>query len=439
MSRPSRLLGRAATREALASLRKAHRRSEAAYPGDSGARQPVHTYYLGAHQFEAETAPKLGASALAALREHAPQADTLASVLGLDREAAPTIHARVAAKLAHEPVEDLRIDFEDGYANRSDAEEDRHAALTASEAARAAGHGWLPAFFGIRIKPLSRDLAERSLRTLDIFVATLLAEQGRRGLVDRFVVTLPKVVAPEQVAVLARALRSLERRGRLPAGSLALELMVETTQSVLAPDGAVALPALVAAAGGRCRGAHFGTYDFTAACGITAAHQTMAHPACDFARSVMQVALAGTGVRLSDGGTNVLPAGPDTAAVHRAWRLHYDHVRHSLVRAFYQGWDLHPAQLATRYAAVYAFFREGLPAASRRLRQFLETAGEAARVGDVMDDAATGQGLLNFFLRALSCGAVDAAELEPAGLTPAELETRSFARILERRRASVAP
>ena len=92
--------------------------------------------------------------------------------------------------------------------------------------------------------------------------------------------------------------------------------------------------------------------------------------------------------------------------MHRAWRLHADDVRHSLVNGFYQGWDLHPAQLPTRYAAVYAFFLEGLDAASERLRNFVDKAAQATLVGDVFDDAATGQGLLNFFLRGINCGAI---------------------------------
>ena len=41
-------------------------------------------------------------------------------------------------------------------------------------------------------------------------------------------------------------------------------------------------------------------------------------------------------------------------------RMHFDDVRHSLRHAYYQGWDLHPAQLPTRYAAVYSFFLEAM-------------------------------------------------------------------------------
>src|SRR5439155_2827868 len=155
---------------------------------------------------------------------------------------------------------------------------------------------------------------------------------------------------------------------------------------------------------------------------------------CDFARHVMQVALAGTGLWLSDGATNIMPVG-SREAVHRAWRLHAEHGRHSLVTGFYQGWDLHPAQLVSRYAAVYAFFLEGLDAASDRLRNFVRKAAQATLVGEVFDDAATGQGLLNYFLRATNCGAITESEaVEMSGLTVDELRGRSFVKILANRR-----
>ena len=121
-------------------------------------------------------------------------------------------------------------------------------------------------------------------------------------------------------------------------------------------------------------------------------------------------------------------------AVHRAWKLNADHVRHSLRHAYYQGWDLHPAQLPVRYGALYSFFLEGLDAASARLRNFIEKAAQATLVGDVFDDAATGQGLLNYFLRALNCGAIAEAEIAATGLTLEEIQTRSFMKILDGRK-----
>jgi hypothetical protein len=245
-----------------------------------------------------------------------------------------------------------------------------------------------------------------------------------------------------------RLLEILERRHRLPAGTLRIEIMIEVNQALLAPDGRSPLPGFLAACEGRCTAAHFGTYDFTASCNITAAYQSMAHPMCDLAKGLMVLAYAGTGIFLSDGATNVMPVGPnrgDTlspaqiaenrAAVHAAWQLSHRHIRHSLEGGLYQGWDLHPAQLPVRYAACFAFFREGFGPAAERLRNFVEKAAQATLVGEVFDDAATGQGLLNYFLRALNCGAIDLDEIARTGLTRDEVELRSFAKILAARRA----
>lgn len=409
----------------------------------------MHSVYGGAHLFRADTARKLGDLALRSLREGAPSAASFAAALNLDPRFAETIHARVVHKLEVEPVEDFRIDFEDGYGYRAEDEEDAHAIQAAEEVAKGQAASSLPPFIGIRIKPLTAELSARSLRTADLFITTLLARTKNR-LPAGFVVTLPKVVSKEQVKVAARALAAIEKARRLKPRTLKMELMVETTQSVFSPSGRVALPELVEAGGGRVRGAHFGTYDYTAACNITAAYQSMVHPAADFVRHVMQASLAGTGVTLSDSATNVMPVAPhqprggepltaeqqaeNRDAIHRAWRLHYEHVRHSLREGFYQGWDLHPGHLPTRYAAVYAFFREGLEASSSRLRNFMERAAQATLQGQVFDDAATGQGLLNYFLRATNCGAIGLGEIAATGLTVAEIQTRSFAQILEGRR-----
>ena len=354
-------------------------------------RQPVHTVYGGAHLFRRDTARKLGAIALRSL-------EACAEALGMTE----AIRGRVAEKLAHEPVEDYRIDFEDGFGRRSGAEEDAAAERAAAEVAEGMAADTLPPFLGIRIKPLRAASRARNLRTLEIFFRAL------ERVPANFAVTLPKVTGPEQVAELADVIG--ERA--------AIELMIETPEAIFAPDGGCALPRLIAAARGRCRGAHLGAYDYTAALGITAAHQHLMHPACDFARHMMQASLAGTGVWLSDGATNILPLAGREA---QAWKLHFDHVRHALRNGFYQGWDLHPAQLPARYAAVYAFFLEGLEEAGARLRNFAKEA-RATRVGEIFDDAASGLGLINYFVRALDCGAITEQEaVAQSGLTLEEL------------------
>ncbi len=425
----------AARASLLDALDKANARGAAVFPGESPARQPVHTVYGGAHLFAADAAQKLGGVALRALREHAPDPATLAAALDLDVTLAARIYPRLVEKLTREPVEDFRIDFEDGFGTRPDVEEDGFAQSTADAVAAALEAGTLPPAIGIRIKTFSEEMKRRSLRTFDLFLTRLLDRTGG-ALPPNFVVTLPKITSPEQVAAMASACDVFEFRRDMTAGLLRFELMIETTQSVFAADGTVALPRLVAEGRGRIVAAHFGTYDYTAACGITAAHQHMLHPACDFAKNVMQVALAGTGIWLSDGATNIMPVG-SRGSVHAAWRLHAAHIRHSLETGFYQGWDLHPAQLVSRYATVFAFFLEGLDAASGRLKNFVEKAAQATLVGDVFDDAATGQGLLNYFLRATNCGAIDENEaIAMSGLTLDELRGRSFVKILASRRAA---
>jgi hypothetical protein len=308
--------------------------------------------------------------------------------------------------------------------------------------------GTLPPFIGIRIKPFTAELHRRGLRTMDLFLTTLLEATGN-VLPDGFVVTLPKVTIPEQSEAATRALSALEHKLGLADGTIPLELMVETPQAIIDMDGRIALPGLLAAAGPRCRGVHFGTYDYTALTGVTAALQAMDHPACSFARHVMQVSMAQRGYLLSDGATNIMPVGPHRGTdlapelerenrdvVWGAWRIANGHIRQSLERAYYQGWDLHPAQLPIRYATVFGFFLEGLDAATGRLSSFIDKAGQATLLGDVFDDAATGQGLLNSFLRALNSGAITEDEATATGITLEEFRGRSFLRIVESRRGA---
>ena len=453
MSNDSVSLSQSAVSQLLGRLHGPNRLVMERYPLETGRRQPVHTVYGGAHLFKSDSAGKLGAIALRTFEEYGADPFEFSAVTGIDAGAdlARSIHQRVGAKLEREAVEDFRIDFEDGYGNRADDEEDGHARAAALEVARGMADGTLPPFIGIRIKPLSEELARRSLRTLDLFVSTVVRESGGK-LPDNFVITLPKITAREQIEVLCQALAELERELGLAERALAIEFMVETTQSILDADGNASLPHFLDAAAGRCVAAHFGTYDYTASCNITAAHQHMRHPACDFAKHMMQVAYSGRGIWLSDGATTVMPVpvhkvekgGPaltpaqvaeNRKSVHDAWRLHVTDIRHSLVHGYYQGWDLHPGQLVTRYAAVFAFFLEGLPAASLRLKNFVARAAQATLVGDIFDDAATGQGLLNFFLRGINCGAFGEDEALATGLTVEELRGRSFVQILKNRRA----
>src|SRR5947208_7510885 len=189
-------------RDLGARLKAQHDEFARHYPGASGTRQPVHTVYGGSHLFKSDTTRKLGDLALKALAQYAPNATTFAEAIGIDPAVGDTVYARVQEKLKREAVEDFRIDFEDGYGIRGDAEEDGHAAQAAQECARGLKNGTLSPFVGIRIKSLSGELAGRALRTLDIFLTNL---GSKLPLPPGFFVTLPKITAPEQVSALVAA------------------------------------------------------------------------------------------------------------------------------------------------------------------------------------------------------------------------------------------
>lgn len=458
-------------------LRDANNAFQKIYPGDRPDRQAVHTVYGGANLFKHNTALSLGKKGLESLLEYAPDFISFGKIFNIsgmeqligntqsaeEIEAAfmalsddikkqhpaylaYTIYNKVIQKLEREAIEDFRIDFEDGFGNRSNEEEDETAVKAALAVAEGMEKGTLPPFIGIRIKPFTEEMKERGLRTLDIFITTLMQKTAGQ-LPANFVVMLPKVTITEQVSSLVRFFDILESELSLKEGVLKMEMMVETTQSIMNRDGVNPLYDFVEAAEGRCIAMHFGTYDYTASCGITAMYQEMNHPVCDFAHHVTKVALAHTGIWLSDGATNTMPIGShrgenlsveqileNRATVHRAWKKGYDHIRHSLWNGFYQGWDLNPAQLPMRYTAVYAFFLEGFDDAVERLKTFVEKAARATLIGDIFDDAATGQGLLNYFLKALNCGAITEEEALQTGLTLEEIRGRSFKKILENRK-----
>ncbi|QDO87161.1 aldolase [Ornithinimicrobium ciconiae] len=359
------------------------------YPGERAGRQPVHTLYLPADRFQAGSVADLGAQASQVLAEH--EQDFLTVIDG-DED----LLARVRAKIETEPIEDLRIDFEDGYGTRPDEEEDAAAQAGGRALATLLGQD-PPPFTGIRIRSFEPESRARGVRTLLLFLEAL-------GQVpDGFVVTLPKVTAIEQVAGLAHACQRLEAH---LGGRLQFEVQVETPQSVLGADGRVLLAPIVTAAEGRLTGFHYGTYDYSAACGIAAGQQSLDHPAADHAKAVMQVAAAGTGVRLSDGSTNRLPVGDHLVP---GWQEHLRLIRRSLERGFYQGWDLHPAQLPTRYAATYRFFRDGFPAAAQRLHTYVSRQESA-----ILDEPATARALSDFVARGLDCGALEESEVVTA-------------------------
>lgn len=448
------------------------------------SRQPVHVVYGGAHLFKADTISKLGVIALKSLETYAPNfvefadamwikgADRLPKYEDLIRDLefrfaddaerlklenpdawlAAEIYNRVIEKLKTEPIEDFRIDFEDGFGIRRDVEEDAHALAASNQLAKALSEppalagglspqqNHLSPFIGFRVKSFQPETYKRAVRTLDLFLTNLLEKTGGK-LPENFVVTLPKITLTEEVEVLCALLGEFEKRNSLPENSVKIEIMVETPQSVLL------MAELAEAAGNRLTSAHFGAFDYTASFGITATHQHLQHDACRFARQIMQLKLAPLGIRLSDSVTTEMPVpvtrgenlsekqmAENRRAVHSAWRKHFNNVTLSLINGFYQSWDLHPAQLAARYAAVYAFFLESADAQAARLKSFIGKATQAMLTGNQFDDAASAQGLLNFFIRAVGCGAMTEADVtEKTDLSPEELKSASFAKIMTKK------
>jgi hypothetical protein len=404
-------------------------------------RSQIHVVYGGAHLFKADTTKKLGKIALRTIKNYAPNAEEFAAAMGLndDRKLVQTIYKKTVAKIESEPIEDFRIDFEDGYGFRPDSEEDADAVRASTELAHAVQKKLITPFSGFRIKSLAPETRNRAIKTLGLFLENFL-DKTKKRLPANFVVTLPKVSHPDEVQELCRRLGRIERDASLPEGAVGIEIMIETPQAILDDKGRVRLVELAKAANGRCTSAHFGAYDYTSALGISAAHQHVRHEACNFARQMMLLSLTPLNVRLVDSVTITMPVpihrddklteeqkSENRQSVHAGWREHFDNVTVSMKNGFYQSWDLHPNQLVARYAAVYAFFLRSKDADAARLRGFVEKATQANLTGNTFDDAASANGLLNFFRLGLDCGAFSDAEIKKAtSLSPKELREFSF-------------
>lgn len=423
---------------------------------EAPGRAPVHVVYGGADRFSSDTLRKLGRIALDSIRAYAPNFAAFANAFHLhgsehlpsfpkamkeleaalkaapekvrkkDRAAwfAWTVYKKTIEKLRREPVEDFRIDFEDGYGFRSEEEEDGHAVSAATELADAFKKRRITYSSGFRIKSLAPETYGRAIRTLELFLGTLL-DQTDGILPEHFVVTMPKVTDAKQVKDLARRLSKIEKDRKLRKDSIGVELMIETPEAIFDKRGRVAVRGLIKAARGRCTSVHFGAYDYTAALGVSASFQDIRHPACGFARSVIQAACAGSGVRVVDSVTTLMPVpvhrdealteaqrDENRRSVHAGWLKHFQNVTASMADGFYQSWDLHPNQLVARYAALYSFFLSEVEAQAARLKAFLGKATQASLTGNTFDDAASAQGIVNFFRRGLDCGAFEVEEIK---------------------------
>ena len=404
-------------------------------------RTPVHVVYGGAHLYSADTPQKLGKIALRSLQTYAGDVQEFAAAFGLDedKKLLQSIYKKTVDKLQSEPVEDLRIDFEDGYGFRPNEEEDSDARRASGELAKAFAKKSVTSFCGFRIKSLAPETRDRAVRTFNIFFENFLSKTKNK-IPENFVVTLPKVSHRDEVSELCRRIARVEHDAHLAPGSIGMEIMIETPRAFFDEKGRVALGDLIAASNGRCTSAHFGAYDYTSALGISGAHQHLRHPACNFARQMMLLALSPLGIRLVDSVTTRMPVAlhkdakltdeqksENRQSVTTGWREHFTNVSSSMANGFYQSWDLHPNQLVARYAAVYAFFLRSRDLDAARLRGFIEKSTKANLTGHTFDDAASANGLINFFRLGWDCGAFSSAEIKKAtGMSAAELKTKPF-------------
>ena len=379
------------------------------WPGPVTWRQPIHTVYIPAEQFDAGIAKAWGEEGLANWRKHAGSRNNIADYLGVTTALAAEVAPLVETKLQIEPVEDLRIDFEDGFtqhgvaAQDKDADEDAHLGRAVEVCAKKA-----PApFWGLRFKCFEAPNRDRGIRTLVFFLLAL----GKRSALPpgrTLRLTFPKVTSTRQVENLVSILAELEKTLGLDEGAISFEIQVETPQSIIGRNGNSPLPDFITAGSGRVLSLHYGTYDYSAFLGVAAADQALDHPVADHAKDIMQTAVAGRGVELSDGSTNLLPVGARDG-IRIGWTVHGHLVGRHLARGIWQGWDLHPNQLPTRFAATYAFFRQRTPQALERLDAYL-----ARRSGAFADEPATAKALASFLFRALNCGAVSETEIVSA-------------------------
>ena len=428
----------------LSGLTAGNNRISEIYPGDNNNRQPIHTLYGGAQLFNAGTMRKMNELALNSFTQNVKNGSHLSEIFGWTEEGNQNneIFNKVYEKLKREAVEDFRIDFEDGLGIVSESEEVDIAEFTAKEYHKSIKDNISSPFFGIRIKSFSEETKYRAVKTLNVFLNTFIRLHD--GIIpENFVITLPKVTSADQVSVFAATLERIEKHFNLSERTLKFEIMVETPQAVFDQQGNVNLLNLINSSDKRCISVHIGLYDMTSYLNISPVYQSYEKPLCDFIRSIMKFTLSGTGINISDGATIIIPAvlhkgstlskeqiHENRKSVFGAWKIIHDNVFHSLKNGIYQGWDLHPAQIPARYATVYKFFLEGYKEVSRRLLNFIDKAAKATLTGVVFDDAATGQGMLNFLLRAYRCGAIDETDVNNAGLTINQLKSKSFLKIV---------
>ncbi|QBE50078.1 DUF6986 family protein [Leucobacter triazinivorans] len=387
-------------------------------PRPQGIEQPLHTVYVPADQARDGIVEHWRAGALDAAAA-VGGLDGVADCIGVADDRRGEVVARAEEKLARQPVEDLRFDFEDGYGYRDDEEEDACAERAGALAGQLIRAEDGPDRIGLRMKPLDRRGSRRGVRTLERFLGAYLAAAGAEPVsaLTGLRITLAKVMTGAQVEAMGEICGALEDGHGLAPESLGIELQIEVPHVVapIRPSDAL----VVLAGAPRVRALHFGTYDYTSAQGVLPGEQRSTHPVAQHAKRAMQAAAAVHGVEVCDGSSNLVPAGDRSMRVG-AWARHAEQVREALRDGIPQGWDLHPAQLPSRFLASYDVLRGELAHAVRRVRA-AERGAAAGDGAEVLDEPATLRMLGAFLARGVRTGAVDPDELGP-GLELPRLE-----------------
>lgn len=370
-------------------------------PNPVWLKQPLHTVYVPADRVDRELSARWREQAVSFI-DACGGLQELADIAGIPAELREAVCQAAARKLDAQVIEDLRIDYEDGYGYRKDAEEDTVARNGGKAGAQILLSEAGPDRVGLRIKPFDSRGAHRSVRTLRLFLESFLSVPGARERVQDIRVTFAKVMRGIQMTTLDQVCKELEHVHRLEEGAIGVELQVEVPQVIAQGEGEDSLLAL--ASNPRVRALHFGTYDYTSAQGIFPGEQRSNHPVALHAKRVMQVVAACHEIEVCDGSSNLIPLGNLRA---RAVKAHSVQISSALRDGIPQGWDLHPMQLPTRYLVSFAALRAEVPNALRRLHN---AASQEADTG-VLDEPATLRMLAAVIIRSLRVGALGEQEL----------------------------
>lgn len=413
---------------------------------------PVHTVYGGAQLFHRNTLKKIGEKGIALIKNYfsePPYCTVLSgeSDVPLNSEIRQQVIDQTINKLTVNPVEDYRIDFEDGYGLRDSAKEDEDAERCAIELSELFQKSDNSSAFqtGIRIKSFSLPTLQRSIRTFDIFLSTFFQNCDIQN-VPFLSVCLPKVTDLKEVELLLSLLTDYAKSHNLNTGFLRAEIMLETPEFYLKSNGFAALREMVDSFSGSFNALHLGLYDFTSSLGVQSADQKYNHPYLDFLRFQTIMQFSKSTIRLVDGATMEMPVekykksefaelseeecNANKIMIINAANAHTENIYHSMKMGFDSSWDLHPGQVAIRYLTLFTNYKKSFSAMRERFINFVENAARATVLNGQFDDAATGQGMLNYFIKGYRLGALSADDIRKTGFDIETLVKKSFAELI---------